>query len=602
MEQIKNYNIIPTYSSSMKKRILELLTTHGTLVSPEVVEYISTKPDPEKYIKSALKHLSEAPLFLTIEDLRSTEQIEQIEQIEKKEYKESNEYDGQNEQNEQNENEDKIKIEPSISEIMSTNTFDTNPVPNLPSINLGQEITSDIESGKFSGTTLISPENNLENLQNPTQQLLKSTPEIEITTRIQSLGMIKKPTASEYPSEINILKDVTGQSTSEGTLGDFTKYFRERFHRLRKLLQIQRREVMGTIDIARARTRQGPLKVFGLITKVRTTKQGHKILEIEDDTDTISVLVNNSSPIINMSLINDEVICVVGKLGKTDLIYAEDIIRPDVPITRNQARAEIPIAGLFISDIHIGSTTFLHKSWDRFVRWLNGKYSLNGQDTLRDNIKYIVIAGDIVDGIGIYPDQESELEISDIYAQYEALSTRFQDIPDYIQLIVQPGNHDAVRPAEPQPTFPDEITSLFNNNIKFVGNPCSFKMHNVDVLSYHGRSMDDYVLQIPEVSYSKPITIMKEMLARRHLAPVYGEKTPIAPEHMDYLVIDHIPDIFVTGHIHKTAVENYRDILLINASAWQSQTSYQKMMNFNPDPGKAIYTDLQTGSVQILSF
>jgi len=89
---------------------------------------------------------------------------------------------------------------------------------------------------------------------------------------------------------------------------------------------------------------------------------------------------------------------------------------------------------------------------------------------------------------------------------------------------------------------------------------------------------------------------------RRHLAPIYGEKTPIAPEHQDYLVIDKIPDIFVTGHIHKTAVEIYRDITLLNASAWQAQTSYQKMRNFNPDPGKGIAMDLQSGAVKILNF
>jgi DNA polymerase II small subunit len=114
--------------------------------------------------------------------------------------------------------------------------------------------------------------------------------------------------------------------------------------------------------------------------------------------------------------------------------------------------------------------------------------------------------------------------------------------------------------------------------------------------------MDDFVMQIPQMTYNQPIEIMKEMLSRRHLAPVYGNKTPIAFEHQDYLMIDKIPDIFVTGHIHKTALENYRDITLINASAWQAQTKYQKMMNFNPDPGKIIMADLQSRKVNILNF
>ncbi|WP_455392038.1 metallophosphoesterase, partial [[Eubacterium] cellulosolvens] len=217
-------------------------------------------------------------------------------------------------------------------------------------------------------------------------------------------------------------------------------------------------------------------------------------------------------------------------------------------------------------------------------------------------LKYIVVAGDVVDGIGIYPNQESELEIADIYLQYEDLARKLQNIPEHIQLIIQPGNHDAVRPAEPQPAFPREITELFSNDIIFVGNPCYFTIDSVEVLAYHGCGMDDYVMQIPEVTYNQPIQIMREMLQRRHLAPVYGQRTAIAPEHQDYLLIDRLPDIFVTGHIHKTAYENYRDIQLINASAWQRQTNYQKMRNFNPDPGKIILADLQTRAINILTF
>ena len=58
---------------SMEKNILQLLTSHGTLVTPEVMEYISTKPDPENYIKTTMKTLAEAPLYLTIDILKSAE-------------------------------------------------------------------------------------------------------------------------------------------------------------------------------------------------------------------------------------------------------------------------------------------------------------------------------------------------------------------------------------------------------------------------------------------------------------------------------------------------------------------------------------------------
>jgi DNA polymerase II small subunit len=502
----------------MEKRILELLTSHGTLVSPETMEYIHSKDDPETYIQDVIGKFQEIPLYLTIEQLKEVE-----------------------------DKEEKTPIEASDdSNIMAQS---------------GVSPTNAIKLSKIKK----------ELSQKPAAEVTEP-PKEEPARVSKSIAPKKIPVASEYDGDIQIIKDVTGESTSEGTIKDFNKYFQTRFQTMKKILFNHRREVRGSADIATVKGREGPLKFVGLVNDIRLTQKGHKIMELEDETDSVSVLINNNSPLINMNFVNDEVLCVIGKMGKN------------------------------VADIHVGSTTFLHKPWEKFSKWLNGKHSINGSEELLDKLKYIVIAGDIVDGIGIYPNQEAELEIADIYAQYENLAIKFQEIPDHIQLIVQPGNHDAVRPAEPQPTFPTEITQLFSNDIRFVGNPCYFTINNVEVLAYHGRSMDDFVMQIPKVTYNTPIQIMKEMLLRRHLAPIYGQKTPISPEHLDYLLIDRIPDIFVTGHIHKTALEAYRDISLVNASAWQSQTSYQKMMNFNPDPAKAILADLQTMRLQILNF
>jgi len=565
----KNIIVSPHIQLFMEKRILELLTSHGTLVSPETMAYILSKPDPETYANSILKHFSEIPLFLTVDQLKAAE--------EKIDYHDSN--------NDNN----------NIESIESSTVIEEDEIKSAPQLEIHdqpEKITPILPSTE---KTTDAQDSNPDNIETP------APPEPE-QLNVKVNKATKRPIASEYDSTFRVIKDVTGNSTTEGTISDFTKYFQERYRLLKKILMQQRREVIGASEIARIRTHTGPLKFIGIINTVRTTKQGHKLLELEDESDYISVLINNSSPLISLTFVPDEVICVIGKMGKGDLVYVEDIIRPDIPITRKQNRSVLPLNCLFISDIHIGSSTFLHKGWDRFINWLNGGIDISGVTNGRERIKYIVVSGDTVDGIGIYPNQESELEISDIYRQYEALAEKFQDIPDHIQMIIQPGNHDAVRPAEPQPTFPSEITQLFSNDIEFVGNPCYFAIENVEILSYHGRSMDDFVMQIPEASYNKPIYIMKEMLMRRHLAPIYGSKTPIAPEHQDYLLIDKIPDIFVTGHIHKTAIETYRDISLINASAWQSQTSYQKMMNFNPEPGRAVLADLQFNKIQVLDF
>ena len=44
---------------------------------------------------------------------------------------------------------------------------------------------------------------------------------------------------------------------------------------------------------------------------------------------------------------------------------------------------------------------------------------------------------------------------------------------------------------------------------------------------------------------------MKHLLRARHLSPIYGSQTPIAPEMEDLLVIEDVPDIFHVGHVHR---------------------------------------------------
>jgi len=208
----------------------------------------------------------------------------------------------------------------------------------------------------------------------------------------------------------------------------------------------------------------------------------------------------------------------------------------------------------------------------------------------------------LVDGIGIYPDQEDELVIEDVYAQYAELARLMKDIPENIKIVMMPGNHDAVRLAEPQPALPESITKLFDSRTMFVGNPCYMEIEGRIILAYHGRSMDDFVGGIHALSYKDPAEIMREMLRRRHMAPIYGERTAIAPEQKDYLVIDRVPNIFVTGHVHACAIAEYRGIKLINASAWQSQTSFQRMHNQIPDPAKVPMINLGTGVVWVEDF
>ena len=82
------------------------------------------------------------------------------------------------------------------------------------------------------------------------------------------------------------------------------------------------------------------------------------------------------------------------------------------------------------------------------------------------------------------------------------------------------------------------------------------------------------------------------MLQMRHLAPIYGDRTPLTPAAHDGMVLDPAPDILVTGHAHTYGVDRYRGVLLLNASTWQAETEYQRMRNIAPVPARAAIVDL----------
>jgi len=552
------------------KSIIKSFSEHGTFVQPDTLEYILSKDDPKEFTSFITKKLKEHPLVLTIEQVKNIEQETKIKDI----------------------------SEPCVD--------------SLEKKELQKKILSTMYGGALQ-PEMSFEENEIE-YDDPDKDDQIYIPDEKIEKEaIPLLIEIKKvkgwkPASLDYESEIEIIKDITGKSTCEGTTSDFTKLFLNRYGALRKILRSQRREMANVIPINRIK-RSGikDIQIVGIIKDVRTTKNGHKLIEIEDETGAaaaISLKDNREATQMASEIILDEILGIKCQLSKDgDLLVVQSIVFPDISIQNERHRSEVPVCAAFLSDIHIGSKQFMETEWQAFLRWINGEMGNSRQKDVAGKIKYLVIPGDAVDGIGIYPNQDKELSIVDVYRQYEALAEQLQLIPDHISIVLQPGNHDAVRPAEPQPTFEKEIRDLFSgNDITFVGNPCYFSLHGVEVLSYHGQSLLDFATNIQCLKYNEPLEIMKVMLKKHHLSPVYGGYTPLAPEHLDYMVIDRIPDIFVTGHVHLATIGAYRGVTLINASSWQSQTSYQKMLNFIPDPAKLPIADLKTGNVTMMDF
>jgi DNA polymerase II small subunit len=413
----------------------------------------------------------------------------------------------------------------------------------------------------------------------------------------------KPATASQI--EANLVfdkdKDVTGQSTSEGTIENFIELFRDRYKRMKGIL-MNRASLRDAIDIGNLeKYRDQQVKVIGMIRELRRSKSGNLLIEIEDPTGNALVVDYSEAAQKKTILVNDEVIGVTGTV-KGDLILAQEIIEPDIPMARPEPNCEDPISMAFLSDIHVGSLLFKEREFRSFIDWLNLSGSGNRRE-IAESIKYLFVAGDLVDGIGIYPGQEGELAIPDIYKQYDYFTRLFEQIPDYIEVIIAAGNHDAIRRAEPQPSLESLLEKLSEKpNIHLVGNPARVKAHGFEVLMYHGTSMDAMISSLSHLSYDKPERAQIEYLKKRHLSPIYGTKEQIAPEERDFMAIDFVPDIFHCGHVHKNGYATYRGVKVINSGTWQAQTDFQQQQGHMPTPCQVPVLDMQSNQLKVLSF
>jgi len=436
--------------------------------------------------------------------------------------------------------------------------------------------------------------------------------EKEATPIVQELQAVEgkkgsRPFAKEVESDIKIIEDPTNKLNTGGTIEEYLEYFRDRFRRIEKLLR-QRLDVRAAASIIDAL--KGPantrLKIICMITEKRELKQ-KTLLTIEDlYANTVALIPQNAKEELRKKarfLLPDQVVCLSVLKTRSGLLIVEDIILPDIP-QKTPQKASIPVYAVLTSDMHIGSTKFCREAFNRFILWLNGKYGNGKMKEIASHVKYVLIAGDIVDGIGVYPNQLKELSVKDIYKQYELAAKYLEQIPEYIEVIIVPGNHDAPRKALPQPAISKDFLNLLqeSRNLYSLGNPCYLSIHNVEVLLYHGRSLDDIISTVPGANHSSPEKAMKVLLQSRHLAPVYGEKTPLSPEERDFLVIDRVPDIFHAGHVHVLGYTNYRGVLLVNSGGWQEQTDYMQRLGLMPTPGKVPVINLQTLEVMVIPF
>ncbi|MFB6184558.1 MAG: DNA-directed DNA polymerase II small subunit [Haloarculaceae archaeon] len=397
---------------------------------------------------------------------------------------------------------------------------------------------------------------------------------------------------------IEISGDMTGASTGTGRYHDFVAVFRDRYERLSK--QLRGRVNHRPTDALASMPPGSDAAIVGMVSDVRSTASGHWLVELEDTNGTFPCLVMKDKDIAGLvdELLYDEVIAVEGTLSDDGAILFVDAMHfPDVPRTYQPSTADRHVEAALISDVHVGSQEFRADAWHRFADWLHTEEATA--------VEYLLIAGDMVEGVGVYPDQDEELDIVDIYEQYEAFAEYLKEVPGDMDIVMIPGNHDAVRLAEPQPGFDEDLREIMAvHDARVVSNPSTVTVEGVSVLMYHGVSLDEVIAELPDekATYDDPHEPMYHLLKKRHVAPQFGGHTRLAPEEKDYLVIDEVPDVFHTGHVHKLGYGKYHNVLAINSGCWQAQTAFQKSVNIDPDVGYAPIVDLQTLELTLRKF
>ena len=386
------------------------------------------------------------------------------------------------------------------------------------------------------------------------------------------------------------------ETVSIGSSDGYIDYFSSRFKQLEHIMK-KRMELKDAIPLSQAKKfdLKKKFKAIGIVSS-KSAKNNRLFLDLEDMDTTITVMVAGDENVKKgLEILEDQVIGFEGTKFRDDLIVANELFWPDVPMHKIN-RSDDPVSAVFIGDVHVGSIDFREDLFEKFIRWLNQDLGPQPSKDLAATVKYVVIAGDLVEGIGIYPGQLEDLTIPTQREQYEEAARFIKQFPDHIETIIIPGNHDAIRRSLPQPVIPESYApSLYANpHVHMAPNPVQVSLNGVKVLVAHGDSLTDILGSTPGHDFHRPVKAVELLVRCRHIAPSYGQGTPIAPEKVDRLVIKDVPDVVLMGHIHVYESKKYKGVTLISSGSFQDQTSYQKRMKLTPTPGVLSVFNLKT--------
>lgn len=401
---------------------------------------------------------------------------------------------------------------------------------------------------------------------------------------------------------------------------DFVRHYTVRLTSMERFLR-SRADLASLTSVERARQHgkaaaagNEKVSLIGLVMDKRETKNEHIILELEDRSGMINVLVSKNKPqqhAIAQDICPDEIIGITGTV-RDDIIFCDELYTPAIPAHNELKRSPDEAYAVCVSDIHFGNKNFFADEFSLFLKWLAGEHGNEQWRAMSKKTQYVFIPGDLVEGVGVYPSQEGDLSIKDIFEQYKLADEWLCRIPESKDVFVIPGNHDIGRLSEPQPPIGPELLPRFaaRERVHLLSNPSLVRFHEsatfpgFTTLLYHGGSFFYYgnnVMRLfREGGMSNPCAIMQHLLQRRHLAPAHTSTLYVPDPDEDPLIIEEVPDFLMTGHLHTTQTKTVSGVTLISASCWVPLTEYQIKAGLLIDPGKFLLINLKTREVLVL--
>ena len=208
----------------------------------------------------------------------------------------------------------------------------------------------------------------------------------------------------EHQVEFEILSDPTNKITSAEGVEGYGALFASRFDKLKQIMS-DRPESKKVRDISSVKSitkTNDELYVWGLVSDRKSDRNITKIT-LEDPTSSMEIMVfEGDLKDTADTLLMDQFAMFRIVPAKNGGFFAKDLYLPDIPEhTTNRSKTET--YAVFLSDLHVGSKFFMEEELADFINWISSA------DPIARKIRFIVIGGDLIDGVGVFPGQEKIL-------------------------------------------------------------------------------------------------------------------------------------------------------------------------------------------------